>query len=94
MRYFDLIRFGIPQSALAFIFIGRGSRILLQIGLYKNFQNKTKSTRITDWSDQSASKLPELTVVVEQCTQTRSPALEAESVPVHTGACVIGTSCP
>ena len=47
MRYFDLIRLGIPQSALAFIFIGRGSRTPLQVGLYKNFQNKMKPTRIT-----------------------------------------------
>ena len=45
--YFDLIRLGIPQSALAFIFIVRGSRTPLQVGLYKNFQNKTKPTRIT-----------------------------------------------
>ena len=45
--YFVLIRLGIPQSALAFIFIGRGSRTPLQIGLYKNFQNKMKPTRIT-----------------------------------------------
>ena len=45
--YFVSIRLGIPQSALAFIFIGRGSRTPLQIGLYKNFQNKTKPTRIT-----------------------------------------------
>ena len=67
MRYFDLIRLGIPQSAFVFIFIGRGSRTPLQIGLYKNFQNKTKPTRITtgqtgltgrpDWSDRSASEL-------------------------------------
>ena len=45
--YFVLIRLGIPQSALAFIFIGRGSRTPLQVGLYKNFQNKMKPTRIT-----------------------------------------------
>ena len=45
--YFVLIRLGIPQLALAFIFIGRGSRTPLQVGLYKNFQNKTKPTRIT-----------------------------------------------
>ena len=72
MRYFDLIRLGIPQSALAFIFIGRGSRTPLQVGLYKNFQNKTKPTRITtgqtgltgwaDRSDRSASELPKLDV--------------------------------
>ena len=65
-------RLGLPESALAFIFIGRGSRTLFQVGLYKNFQNKTKLTRITtgqtgltgrpDRSDRSASKLPELTV--------------------------------
>ena len=70
--YFDLIRLGIPQSALAFIFIGRGSRTPLQVGLYKNFQNKTKPTRITtgqtgltgwlDRSNRSASELPELAV--------------------------------
>ena len=42
-----LIRLGIPQSALAFIFIGQGSRTSLQVGLYKNFQNKMKPTRIT-----------------------------------------------
>ena len=42
-----MIRLGIPQSALAFIFIGRGSRTPLQVGLYKNFQNKMKPTRIT-----------------------------------------------
>ena len=70
--YFVLIRMGIPQSALAFIFMGRGSRTPLQVGLYKNFQNKTKPTRITtgltgligrpDRSDRSASKLPELAV--------------------------------
>jgi len=47
MRYFDLIRLRIPQSALAFIFIGRGSHTPLQVGLYKNFQNKMKPTRIT-----------------------------------------------
>ena len=47
MRYFDLIQLGIPQSALAFIFIGRGSRTPLQVGLYKNFQNKMKPSRIT-----------------------------------------------
>ena len=45
--YFILIRLGIPQSALAFIFIGRGSRTPLQVGLYKNFQNKMKPTQIT-----------------------------------------------
>jgi hypothetical protein len=62
--YFDLIRLGISQSALAFIFIGRGSRTPLQVGLYKNFQNKMKSTRITNgqtgltgWPDRS-SELP------------------------------------
>ena len=65
-------RLGLPQSALAFIFIGRGSHTPLQVGLYKNFQNKTKPTRITtgqtgltgrpDRSDQSASELPELAV--------------------------------
>ena len=68
----DLIRSEIPQSALAFIFIGRGSRTPFQVGLYKNFQNKTKHTRITtghtgltgrpDRSDRSASELPELAV--------------------------------
>ena len=42
-----MIRLGIPQSALAFIFIGRGSRTPLRVGLYKNFQNKTKPNRIT-----------------------------------------------
>ena len=72
MRYFDLIQLGIPQSALAFIFIGRGSRTPLQVGLYKNFQNKMKPTRIItgqtgltcrpDRSDRSASELPELAV--------------------------------
>ena len=72
MRYFDLIRLGISQSALAFIFIGRGSRTPLQVGLYKNFQNKMKPTRITtgqtgltgrpDRSDRSASELLELAV--------------------------------
>src|SRR6185437_3719716 len=69
MQYFDLIRLGIPQSALAFIFIGRGSHTPLQVGLYKNFQNKTKPTRITtgqtgrpDRSNRSASELPELAV--------------------------------
>ena len=66
---------GIPQSALAFIFIGRGSRTPLQVDLYKNFQNKTKSTRITtgqtsltgrpDRSDRSASELPETAVNTE-----------------------------
>ena len=45
--YFVLIRLGIPQSVLAFIFIGRGSRTPLKVGLYKNFQNKMKLTRIT-----------------------------------------------
>ena len=70
--YFVLIRLGIPQSALAFIFIGRGSRTTLQVGLYMNFQNKTKPTRITtgqtdltgrpDRSDRSASEVPELAV--------------------------------
>jgi len=42
-----LIRLEIPQSALAFIFIDQRSRTPLQVGLYKNFQNKTKPTRIT-----------------------------------------------
>ena len=70
--YFVLIQLGFPQSALTFIFIGRGSRTHLQVGLYNNFQNKTKSTRITtgqtgligrpDRSDRSASELPELAV--------------------------------
>ena len=68
--YFVLIRLGLPQSALAFIFIGRGSRTPLQVGLYKNLQNKMKPSRITtgqtdqtgrpDRSDRSASELPEL----------------------------------
>ena len=67
-----LIRLRIPQSALAFIFIGRGSRTSFQVGLYKNLQNKTKPTQITtgqtgltgrpDRSDRSASELPELAV--------------------------------
>ena len=67
-----LIRLGIPQSALAFIFIGQRSRTPFQVGLYKNLQNKIKPTRITtrqtgltgrpDRSDRSASKLPELAV--------------------------------
>ena len=70
--YFDLIRLGIPQSALAFTFIGRGSCTPLQVGLYKNFQNKTKPNRITtgqtgltgrpDRSDRLASELSELAV--------------------------------
>ena len=59
MRYFDLIRLGIPQSALDFIFIGRGSRTPLQVGLYKNFQNKTKPTRITT---RQTGELPKLAV--------------------------------
>ena len=42
-----MIRLEIPQSALAFIFIDQRSRTPLQVGLYKNFQNKTKPTRIT-----------------------------------------------
>ena len=42
-----MIRLGILQSALAFIFIGRGSRTPFQVGLYENLQNKTKLTRIT-----------------------------------------------
>ena len=45
--YFVLIRLGIPQSVLAFIFIGQGSRTPFQVGLYKNLQNKIKPTRIT-----------------------------------------------
>ena len=44
MRYFDWFDWEYPQSALAFIFIGRRSRTPLQVGLYKNFQNKTKQT--------------------------------------------------
>ena len=67
--YFDLIRLGIPQSALAFIFIDQGSRTPLQVGLYKNFQNKTKPTQITTGQtgltgrpDRSASELPKLAV--------------------------------
>ena len=70
--YIVLIRLGIPQSALAFIFIGWGSRTPFQVGFYKNLQNKTKPPRITtgqtgltgrpDRSDQSASELPELAV--------------------------------
>ena len=62
-------RLELPQLALAFIFIGRGSRTPFQVGLYKNFQNKTKPTRITtgqtgrpDRSDRSASELSELVV--------------------------------
>ena len=59
-------RLGLPQSALAFIFIGRESRTPFQVSLYKNFQNKTKPTRITTVQtsrpDRSASEPPELAV--------------------------------
>ena len=58
--YFDLIRLGIPQSVLAFIFIGRRSRTPLQVSLHKNLQNKTKLTRTrtgqTDRLDRSVSE--------------------------------------
>ena len=60
-----LIRLGIPQLALAFIFIGRGSRTPFRVGLYKDYKNKTKPTRTRsgqtgltdrpDRSDRSAS---------------------------------------
>ena len=43
--YFDLIRLGIPQSALVFIFIGRESRTPFQVGLHKDSNNKIDSTR-------------------------------------------------
>ena len=42
----DLIRLGILQSALAFIFLGWESRTPFQVGLYNNLQNKTMPTRI------------------------------------------------
>ena len=35
----------IPQSVLAFIFLGRGSRTPFQVGLHKNSNNKTDSTQ-------------------------------------------------
>ena len=40
-----LIRLGIPQSALVFIFIGRGSVLLFQVRLHKDCNNKTTPTR-------------------------------------------------
>ena len=67
-----LNRLRLSQSALTFIFIGRGSRTPLQVGLYNNFQHKMKPTRITtgqtgltgrpDRSDRLASELLELAV--------------------------------
>ena len=70
--YIVLIRLGLPQSALAFIFIGREVVPLLQVGLYKVSTNKTTPTRTKtgqtsltgrpDWSDRLASELPNLAV--------------------------------
>ena len=98
--YFILIRLGIPQSDLTFIFIGRGSRTPLQVGLYKNFQNKMKPTRSTtgltgltgrpDWSDRSASELPEL--AVNTCLWTAAMRQNLH-LPLPVWQCQLLSSC-
>ena len=55
-------RLGLPQSALAFIFIGRESRTPFQVGLHKDLQNKTKPTRTKTGQTGQTLRLPHLAV--------------------------------
>ena len=52
----------IPQSVLAFIFLGRGSRTPFQVGLHKNSNNKTDSTQTRTGQTGRPLSLPDLAV--------------------------------
>ena len=74
VRYELLNRLGLPQSVLVFIFIDRRSRTPFQVGLHKDYKNKTKPnwTR-TDPTNRPLS-LPDLVVNNPMCSYWRFAA--------------------